>query len=64
MNESDRYEPSQLLKAFQNASGQGAMMESALYHLGRFHDQSFKQLAVPDDERYAKRQFSRSKNKN
>ncbi|KAH0840168.1 Nop14-like family-domain-containing protein [Lanmaoa asiatica] len=51
MNESDRYEPSQLLKAFQIASGQGAMMESALYHLGRFHDQSFKQLAAPDEER-------------
>lgn len=60
MNESDRYEPSQLLKAFQNASSQGAMMESALYHLGRFYDQSFKQLGEQDDERYANRQFSGS----
>lgn len=54
MNESDRYDPAQLLKAFQVASKQGAMMESALYHLGRFHDQSFKQLSSPDDERYVK----------
>ncbi|KAF8138751.1 hypothetical protein EV363DRAFT_1394182 [Boletus edulis] len=51
MNESDRYEPSQLLKAFQTASSQGTMMESALYHLGKFHDQSFKQLSTADDER-------------
>ncbi|KAG9317708.1 hypothetical protein JVU11DRAFT_1921 [Chiua virens] len=51
MNESGRYEPSPLLKAFQVASRQGAMMESASYHLGRFHDQSFKQLPIPDEER-------------
>lgn len=63
MNESDRYEPSQLLKAFQTASNQGTMMESAHYHLGRFHDQSFKQLSAPDDERYANNLFSGSKNK-
>lgn len=61
MNESDRYEPSQLLKAFQTASNQGTMMESALYHLGRFHDQSFKQISAPDDERYATSFVSRSK---
>lgn len=54
MNESDRYEPSQLLKAFQTASTQGTMMESALYHLGRFHDHCVKQLSFPDDERYEK----------
>ncbi|KIJ20461.1 hypothetical protein PAXINDRAFT_174826 [Paxillus involutus ATCC 200175] len=51
MNESDRYEPSRLLKAFTTAASQGTMLESALYHLGRFHDQSFKQLSSPDDER-------------
>ncbi|KAF9226785.1 hypothetical protein BS17DRAFT_800749 [Gyrodon lividus] len=51
MNESDRYEPSRLLKAFTTAASQGTMMESALYHLGRFHDQSFKQLSLSDDER-------------
>ncbi|KAF9238832.1 hypothetical protein BU15DRAFT_88266 [Melanogaster broomeanus] len=51
MNESDRYETSRLLKAFTTAASQGTMMESALYHLGRFYDQSFKQLPSSDDER-------------
>ncbi|KIJ69878.1 hypothetical protein HYDPIDRAFT_79167 [Hydnomerulius pinastri MD-312] len=51
MNESDRYDSSRLLKAFTTAANQGTMIESAMYHLGRFHDQSFKQLSSPDDER-------------
>ncbi|KAH7887463.1 hypothetical protein F5I97DRAFT_2009110, partial [Phlebopus sp. FC_14] len=51
MNESGRYDPSRLLKAFSTAANQGTMLESAYYHLGRFHDQCFKQLPSNDDER-------------
>ncbi|KAG6335950.1 hypothetical protein ID866_3139 [Astraeus odoratus] len=51
MNESGRYDTSQLLKAFTTASNQGSMLESAYYHLGHFHDQWFKQLPSSDEER-------------
>lgn len=59
MNESDRYEPTPLLKAFQTATEQGIVMESALYHLGRYCDESFKQLSLPHGERYAPNPFCR-----
>lgn len=51
MNDSGRYDANQLLTAFRTASNQGTMLESAYYHLGRFHDQWFRQLSSPDDER-------------
>lgn len=51
MNESGRYDSGHLLKAFSTAANQGAMLESAYFHLGHFHDQWFKQLPSSDDER-------------
>ncbi|KAL4076264.1 hypothetical protein J3A83DRAFT_4357344 [Scleroderma citrinum] len=62
MNESGRYDTSQLLKAFSTASNQGSMLESAYYHLGHFHDQCFKQLPSSEDERdYSKAMMHGSK---
>ncbi|KAJ3474989.1 hypothetical protein NLI96_g12128 [Meripilus lineatus] len=48
MNDSDRFDVSQVLKAFQEATELWPDWESGQFHLGRFHDDCFKTLSPAD----------------